>query len=450
MSSTESAAGPKPVGPKVVKGARLIDGNGGNPLRDAVVVIEDKRIRQIGREGEVPIPPGAEVFDAAGCTLLPGLFDGHVHIAAYNTLTFSNYRVAMFEVSPPLQAFYTLFHAQLCFEMGFTTLRDMGRNNAHANFASGLVAVRDSINAGVMPGPRLFVSGRILTTGSHHDLNLPRAAPRPEGYTADGPWEVRRMARQHLRTGVDIIKVCVSGGASADEDGTARNITQEELDAAVDEAHAFHKTCAAHCWTPESHRMSIKAGVDTIEHMVFSDPDVVTMIREAGIPVTPTLVHRTDHAIETRRRVGSPKNVLDKMKQVQPYCFDTFKRMHQAGLKIFMGTDIQYDPEIGSNAEELEVYVKLGMSPMEAIQTATRNAAEAMRLDADLGTLAPGKIADIVAVRGDPLADITVLQKKDNIRLVMKDGQAYVDKLSPVPRYVIHPEPGQWKIIDTQ
>lgn len=437
-------------GTKAIRGARLIDGNGGAPLRDAVVVVEGSRIKAVGTWGDVPLPAGAEVIDAGACTLMPGMFDCHVHIAAYNTVSFSNYRVAMFEVSPQLQSFYTLFHAQLCFEMGFTTLRDMGRNNAHANFASGLCAVRDAINAGIMPGPRLYVSGRILTTGSHHDLNLPRAAPRPEGYTADGPWEVRRMARQHLRTGVDIIKVCVSGGASADEDGTARNITQEELDTAVDEAHAYHKTCAAHCWTPESHRMCIQAGVDSIEHMVFTEPDVVTMIREAGIPVTPTLVHRTDHAIETRRRCGSPKNVLDKMKQVQPYCFESFKRMHQAGVKIFMGTDIQYDPEIGSNAEELEVYVQLGMSPMEAIMTATRNAAQAMRLDKDLGTLEAGKLADVVAVAGDPLHDIAVLQNKDAIRLVMKEGKAYVDKLSAVPKYVIHPEPGQWKIIDTQ
>jgi imidazolonepropionase-like amidohydrolase len=435
---------------KVIRGARVVDGNGGAVLREAAVLIEDKRISQVGRQGEVRIPPGAEVIDAGGCTLMPGLFDGHVHIAAYNTVTFSNYRVAMFEVSPQLQAFYTLFHAQLCLEMGFTTLRDMGRNNAHANFASGLCAVRDAINAGIMPGPRLFVSGRILTTASHHDLNLPRAAPRPEGYTVDGPWEVRRMSRQHLRTGVDIVKVCVSGGASADEDGTTRNITQDELDAAVDEAHAYHKPCAAHCWTPESHRMCIKAGVDTIEHMVFTDPAVIEMIREAGIPVTPTLVHRTDHAIETRRRCGSPKNVLDKMKEVQPYCFESFKRMHQAGVKIFMGTDIQYDPEIGSNAGELEVYVKLGMSPMEAILTATRNAAEAMKLDKDLGTLEAGKLADVIAVDGDPLHDIAVLQQKQNIKLVMKEGQVYVDRMSAVPRYVIHPEPGQWKIIDTQ
>jgi imidazolonepropionase-like amidohydrolase len=433
-----------------VKGARLLDGNGGPLLKDAVVAVDGGRIQRIGTAAEVPVPAGARVFDAGGCTLMPGLFDGHVHIAAYNTVSFANYRIAMFEVSGQLQAFFTLYHAQLCFEMGFTTLRDMGRNNARANFAPELCAVRDAINAGIVPGPRLFVSGRIMTTGSHHDMNLPRAAYRHPGYTVDGPWEVRRAAREHIRTGVDIIKVCVTGGASADEEGDTRNMTQEELEAAVDEAHGFHKPCAAHCWTALSHRMCVKAKMDTIEHMVYTDDASTRMVVEAGIPVSPTLLHRSDHAIEVRKQVGSPANVLKKMKEVQPFCYESFKRMHQAGVKIFMGTDIQYDPEMGSNAAELEMYVRLGMTPMEAIQTATRNAAQAMRLDRDLGTLEPGKLADIVAVDGDPSRDITVLQKKDNIRLVMKEGKAYVDKLSAVPVYVIHPEPGQIRKVDNQ
>jgi imidazolonepropionase-like amidohydrolase len=433
-----------------VKGARLIDGNGGTPLRDAVVVIKDKRIQRVGTAGDTPIPQGAEVIDAGSCTLMPGLFDCHVHIAAYNTVSFANYRIAMFEVSGQLQAFYTLYHAQLCFEMGFTTLRDMGRNNARANFAPELVAVRDAINLGIFPGPRLFVSGRIMTTSSHHDLNLPRAAYRHPGYTVDGPWAIRAATREHLRTGVDIIKVCVTGGASADEEGDTRNLTQEELDAAADEAHGFHKPCAAHCWTALSHRMCVKANVDTIEHMVFTDDESTRMIVEAGIPVTPTMLHRTDRAIEVRRKMGSPNNVLKKMKEIQPRCDESFKRMHQAGVKIFMGTDIQFDPEMGSNAAELELYVKLGMTPMEAILTATRSAAQAMKLDKDLGTLEAGKFADLIAVNGDPSHDISVLQHKDNIRLVMKEGKAYVDKLGATPVYVIHPEPRQIKIVDNQ
>jgi imidazolonepropionase-like amidohydrolase len=431
-----------------IKGGLLIDGNGGAVVRDPVIVVEGRRIKQVGTAGDIRIPQDAQVIDAGKYTLMPGLFDGHVHIAAYNTVSFANYRIAMYEVSSQLQSFYTLYHAQLCFEMGFTTLRDMGRNNARANFAPELCAVRDSINNGIMTGPRLYVSGRIMTTGSHHDMNLPRAAYRHPGYTVDGPWDVRRAAREHIRTGVDIVKVCVTGGASADEDGDTRNMTQEELDAAVDEAHGFHKPVAAHCWTALSHRMCVRAKMDTIEHMVYTDDESTAMVRDAGIPVTPTLLHRTDHAIEVRKKMGSPNNVLKKMKEVQPFCNESFKRMHQAGIKIFMGTDIQFDPEMGSNATELELYVKLGMTPMEAIQTATKTAAEAMKLDKDLGTLDAGKLADIIAVDGNPAHDITVLQQRDNIRLVMKEGRAYIDKLRAKPLYVIHPEPGQIKIVD--
>ncbi len=433
----------------VILGGRLIDATGGATIKNPVVVIEGKRISRIGTAGEFPLPEGAEVIDAQGLTLMPGLFDCHVHIAAYNTVSFANHRIAMFEVSPQLQSFYTLYHAQLCFEMGFTTLRDMGRNNAWANFAPELCAVRDAINNGIVPGPRLQVSGRIMTTSSHHDLNLPRAAYRHPGYTVDGPWAIRGAVREHLRTGVDIIKTCVTGGASADEEGDTRNLTQEELNAAVDEAHGFHKPCAAHCWTALSHRMCVEAGVDTIEHMVYTDDESTRIVVEAGTPVSPTLLHRTDHAIEVRRKMGSAANVLKKMKEVQPYCYDSFKRMHQAGVRIFMGTDIQFDPEMGSNATELELYVKLGMSPMEAIQTATKSAAEAMRLHKDLGTLEVGKLADVIAINGDPLSDITVLQKKDNIRMVMKEGKVYVDKLREQPLYVIHPQPGQTRLADS-
>jgi imidazolonepropionase-like amidohydrolase len=448
MSGSGKAEGGTKERVTYVRGGALIDGNGGPVVKNPVIVVEGKRIKRVGTADTIKVPKGAAVIDAGKCTLMPGLIDGHVHIAAYNTVSFHNYRVAMFEVSSQLQEFYTLFHAQLCFEMGFTTLRDMGRNNARANFAPELCAVRDAINAGIMPGPRLYVSGRIMTTGSHHDMNLPRAAYRHPGYTVDGPWEVRRAAREHIRTGVDIVKVCVTGGASADEDGDTRNMTQEELNAAVDEAHGFHKPVAAHCWTALSHRMCVEAGIDTIEHMVYTDEASTRMVAEAGIPVSPTLLHRTDHAIEVRKRCGSPANVLKKMKEVQPYCYESFKRMHQAGVKIFMGTDIQYDPEMGSNAAELELYVQLGMTPMEAIQTATKNAAEAMRIDKDIGTLEAGKFADIIAVNGNPASDIKVLQDKANIRLVMKEGRAYVDKLSAQPRYVLHPEPGQWKIVD--
>lgn len=435
---------------KVIKGARLIDGKGGPVVKNPVILIVGKRIKAIGTPETIDIPSGAEIVDASKYTLMPGMMDLHIHLAYWNCVTFQNYRIATFEVSNQLESLYMLFHAQLCFEMGFTTMRDLGKTTARGDFVWEACAVRDAINAGILPGPRLYVCGRTIITSSHLDLSIPRAAMRVPGVVADGPWDLRRLTREHLRAGADWIKTSASGGGgTANEVPSVKNMTQEELDAIVEEAHAFHKQAAVHCFTTESHRMCVKAGVDTIEHVVWTDDETIKMIKEAGIPVVPTLSHRTDHAIEIRRRVGTSQNVLTKMKEIQPYTFDSFKKMHQAGIKIAMGTDINIDPEMGANASELEIYVTLGMTPMEAIQTATKNAAEALKVDKDLGTLETGKFADILAIEGDPSRDIRVLQKKENIKMVMKEGRAYVDKLTEKHKYVIHPEPGEWKIIDT-
>ena len=169
---------------------------------------------------------------------------------------------------------------------------------------------------------------------------------------------------------------------------------------------------------------------------------------DSGTPVTPTLSHRTDHAIELRRAHGTAEFVLRKMKHIQPFCFETFRKMHKAGVRIAMGTDMGFEPDMGSNAGELAIYVELGMAPMEAILTATRNAAQALKMEADLGTLEAGKLADIVAVDGDPLKDIACLQRKGNIKLVMKEGRIYADRRPGRDRNVVNVKPGEWKIID--
>ena len=434
----------------IIRGGRLIDGKGGPVTVNPVIVIEGKRIKAIGQQGRISEPDGANIVDASGYTLMPGLIDAHLHFAAFNCSSFNNYRVSIWEVTPELQSFYMLFHAQLCYEMGFTTLRDLGRATSRGHFVYEACAVRDAINAGIFAGPRLHVCGRPIITGSHLDLTLPRAALRPPGFTADGPWALRGLAREHLRIGADLLKTSVSGGGGTqDEEPDVRNMTQEELEAIVDEGHAFHKPTAAHCFTAESHKMCVRAKVDTIEHMVFHDKESVAMIKDSGIPITPTLSHRTDHAIEVRARIGTPKNVLTKMKKIQPYTFETFQVMHQAGIKIAMGTDMGPEPEMATNARELELYVNLGMTPMEAIVTATKNAAEAMWLGKDLGTLEAGKLADVVVIDGDPSRDITVLHDKKNIRMVMKEGEAHVDKISTIPRSVVQCAPGSWKIIDS-
>jgi imidazolonepropionase-like amidohydrolase len=434
---------------KFITAGTLIDGNGGRPLANPVIVFQGRRIKQVGTKGKLKIPRDAEVIDCSRYTLMPGMMDLHIHTAMYNCLTFHNHRVAQFEIMPHLQQMYALFHAQNVFDMGFTTLRDLGMNGPYGLLVNELCAVRDAINAGIVEGPRMVIGGFTTMTGSHLDLIQPRAMYRWGFNTADGPWELRKLARKNLLAGCDVIKTCASGGGGTDkEEPDIRNLTQEELDAIVDEAHALHKHAAVHCFTTQAQRMAIKAGADTIEHMVFHEDETIDMIKEAGIPLTPTLLHRTDHAIEVRREHGTADFVLRKMKYLQPFCFETFQKMYKAGIKIAMGTDMGFEPDMGSNAAELEIYVKLGMKPMDALLTTTRNAAQALKMDADIGTIEKGKFADIIAVDGDPLKNIAVLQQKKNIKLVMKEGKVYADRRPGKSKNVVNVKPGDWKIVD--
>ena len=442
---TPEARGPT----RYLKAALLIDGTGKKPVRDPVIELDGRRVKRVGTKTSLKIPPRAEVVDCVGLTLMPGMIDAHLHTMMFNCLTFHNYRVAQWEITPELQQMYGLFHAQLCFDMGFTTLRDLGLNSSRGLLTAELCAIRDAINAGIVEGPRMLIGGFTVITGSHLDLINPRAMQRFGFQTADGPWELRKLARTNLLAGCDIVKTCATGGGGTDkEEPDIRNMTQEEINAIVDEAHAFHKAASVHCFTPQGQRMALEAGADTIEHMVFSDDETTDRIAKAGVWMTPTLLHRTDGAIQTRKDQGTSQFVLNKMKQIQPYCFRTFEKMHQAGVNIAMGTDMGYDPQMGTNARELEVYVDLGMKPMEAILTTTRNAARALKLDHELGTIEAGKLADIIAVAGEPLKNIRCLQEKQNIQVVMKEGRIYADRRPGKSRNVVNVKPGEWKIVD--
>jgi imidazolonepropionase-like amidohydrolase len=429
----------------LITASRLIDGRG-NIQERPVIHVEGSRIAAVSSAEAMNVLPAAELIDASGCTLMPGLIDAHVHLGAFNCTSFASARTARFEVTPQLQSFYALFHAQICFEMGFTTLRDAGRGTPRGDFAEEMCAVRDAINAGIVPGPRILVMAETMITGAHLELlTLPRAMRRPDNFTANGPWELRRKVRELIRSGVDGIKTSVSGGVALGTDPNVRNMTQEELDAIVDEAHAFRKPVAAHCFHAEGLRMCVEAGVDTIEHMVYSDEDSIARVSAAGIWVVPTLLNRSEYVIAKNAELGLPRSLIATQREIQPHCFDTFRRMRQAGVRIAMGTDIHNVPEMGCGARELQLYVDNGMSPLEAISSATRDAATALGLGTDLGTIEARKIADIIAVRGNPADDIGVLQDANAIALVIKEGRLYVDRMAATPRLV-----RQWKIIDRE
>lgn len=433
---------------KLVKARRIVVGEGTVHEGDVGVLIDGHEVRAAGLLTELDVPADCEIIDAGSGTVIPGLMDLHLHLTQWNVLTFRNYRAAAFEVTPQLQMLYALLHAQMCMEMGFTTLRDLGGNSYAGHLAAELVALRDSIEIGIHAGPRLVVAGFAVITGGHLDLIFPRSHRRPPGLTADGPDELRKLARQHLLTGVDVIKTCASGGGGTDkEEPGVRNMTQAELDALADEAHALHKRCACHAFTPEAQKMGLRAGVDTLEHCVFTDQEAIDGMLETGTPLIPTLAHRSDRAIEQRRSVGTSEFVLQKMKRIQPHTKETFVRLHEAGVMMAMGTDTQIDPAMGDNAHELEIYVNHGMTPAEALATATINAATALGMKDQLGSLEPGKFADLVVVDGNPLEDITVLQSKARIRLVMKGGRIHVDRRPGRPsKLLIHDESWGWEI----
>jgi imidazolonepropionase-like amidohydrolase len=400
--------------------ARLIDGTGAVPLEKGAVLVERGEIVGIGREEEITCPPEAEVIVAPSQTVMPGLIDTHVHLSTPAVKDRLAYEV---KTPPALKAFYIADNARRTLEAGLTTLRDAGSS-------AECIAVKRAIELGLVVGSRLLTSGVVTMTAGHADPAMGKAnwLIRPED-TADGVDEVRKRVREHVRSGFDWIKITTTGGVLSEGDESWwRNYTLEEIKAITDETHALGRRVAAHAHGREGIKNAILGGVDTIEHGIYLDDELLEMMVERGLFLVPTMT--IGRAFQERaQEAGLPEGAIRKGNAVMEVVMENMARAHQVGVRLAMGTDCSGNlARAGENAWELELMVEIGMSPMEAIVASTGNAAQAIGLGEETGTLEVGKKADLILVDGDPLKDIGVLRQKERILLVMKEGEIVVDR----------------------
>jgi len=384
---------------------RLLDPARGQVLKDAVVLISGDRIQAVGTE--LKIPPGVEVLDLTRWTVLPGLIDAHTHLLLQGDVTAEDYDNQLLKESIPYRALRAARAARIALFHGFTTLRDIG--NEGAGFAD--VDLKRAFAAGVLPGPRLFVATKALApTGAYPlhgyawELKVPIGVENCDG--ADG---CRRAVRDQVEHGADWIKVYADRNYYRDPEGTWKsipNFTLEEMKAIVDEAHRLRRRVAAHSITPSGHRVILAAGVDSIEHgMVLDDSSIRAMVRQ-HIFLCPTL--SVTAFVAPGRSTSNPVwgELLEAGK-------GSFRKALAAGVPIALGTDAGgFDWDKVNQAEELRRMVELGMTPWQAIRAGTVMAAELLGEEGKLGSVAPGAYADLIAVDGDPLLDISILEHK--------------------------------------
>ena len=392
----------------IVHPGRLLDVRTGKVLTNQAIVIQDDKIEKVAPASEIQASANATVIDLPNATVLPGLIDAHTHLT-YNP-QFGYERLA---ISVPREALIGARNARTTLNAGFTTVR-----NVDARGYSD-VALRDAINAGDVPGPRMLVSGPALSiTGGHCDNDLlPYEYHATADGVADGVEQVQHKVREVIKYGADLIKVCATGGVlSKGDDPNASQYTLEEMKAIVADAHRLGRKVAAHAHGAQGVIWASEAGVDSVEHGHLMNDEAIATLKKNGTYLVPTLYLVDWH----RENAGTlPEFARKKMELVSATGKSNAKKAFQAGVKIGMGTDAAVYPH-GLNAHELAVYVSLGMSPLQAIQTATINDADLLGWSDKIGTIEPGKWADIIAVDGDPLQDITTLQ---HVKFVMKGGE---------------------------
>lgn len=386
---------------KVLKNATLIDGTGKEPMANAVIVVDGERISAVGREGEIAQPPG-EVIDLTGKTVLPGLINAHDHLTwrrSYGSLAerAANQPAARLLIRGVGQALIALAE-------GNTTVRDLAAKEKTN------IALKMAIEEGITLGPRIVTCGEtICMTGGHGDSIFGGV---------DGADAVRKAAREQLRAGADLVKVMASGGfvSQGIDQPTSLQLTVEEMRAAFDEAHKAGRKTTAHAHPPVAIKAAIEAGVDCIEHGGLLDDETAELMASKGVFLVPTLsasLVTAQHGLD----MGRPQWLVDVCRESADSRMENYRRAVRAGVKLVTGVD-----SVGDVAGELELLMQGGLTSMEAIQAATRTAAECLDLSDVIGTIEVGKLADLIVVDGDPLADITVLR---NIEMVVKGGVIY-------------------------
>ncbi len=399
-----------------IRAGRVIDPDSGTVLSDQIILVHDSKIEKVGKG--LAIPPNAVVVDLSTMTVLPGLIDCHTHLADGAR---TGDPIAQFKKTAAQIALESVPNARAMLESGFTTVRDVGTYRA-----LGDIALRDAINRGDIVGPRMFVAGAYVTisggagalTGLAPDIQLPWDLHYGE---ANSPWEVRRVVRQLAHDGVDHIKVLSSGAVlTHGSNPKSQEFTPEELQAAVDEASHFGLRVEAHAHSPEGIKNAIRAGVASVEHATMIDDEGIALAKQHGTYLDMDIYD--EECIEEDGRRGTvPQDFLEHDAELGRIQRDNFRKTVAAGLKMSFGTDAGVC-EYGASGKQFTFMVKYGMTPMQAIQAATSNAADLLGHANEIGSIKPGKYADIIAVPGDPLAEIRLLE---NVLFVMKAGKIY-------------------------
>ena len=392
----------------ILRDACIIDGRGNVQAR-GFITIENNRIAEVGKGPGPAKKNGYEVMDLEGMCVLPGMIDCHVHLCIDGS---ADPMQSLQKDSAAMITLKAARHAHLSLLAGVTTVRDLGSVNG----ISG--SLRDAINLGIVIGPRIVSTNQAVCITGGQGWQFSRQA--------DGADGVRQAVREQIRAGADAIKMMATGGVITQgvEPGSPQ-FTLEELKAGAEEAHKAGRKIAAHAQGNEGIKNSLSAGFDTIEHGIFLDDEAIGLLLEKKATLVPTL-SAPFNIMEKGEKSGIPAFIIEKTRKVKDAHVDSIKKAYKAGVTIASGADAgtPFNGH-GENLRELELLVRIGLSPMEAIVSATRVASETLGLGSRLGTIEPGKLADLIVVEGDPVKDIAVLQRKEQIVVVMKDGQFY-------------------------